>query len=152
MIRTLAIALWAAAVALGAERGVAMVEARREAARVAALRPPEPKIETHKAKPLSVPISRGGQMRGYVVMNLAFVVDATAAKAFGREVEPYLLDEAFSALYADASFDVDHLETYDLEKFKTGLAKRLDARLGAPVVRDVLIQEFNYVSAADLRK
>lgn len=152
MIRTLALAIWAAAVALGAERGAAMVEARREAARIAAARPPEPKIETRKARPLSVPISRGGQMRGYVVMTLAFVVDAAAAAAFGRDVEPYLLDEAFSALYADASFDADRLEAYDLDRFKTGLSARLAARLGAPVVRDVLVQEFNYVAASDLRK
>ena len=152
MIRTLIIALWSAVVALGAERGAIMYEARQEAARVAALKPPEPKIETRKAKPLSVPIARGGQMRGYVVMNLVYVVDAGAAAAFGRDIEPYLLDEAFSALYADASFDVDRIEAYDVERFKAGIGQRLQTRLGAPIVREVLIQEFNYVAAADLRQ
>lgn len=152
MIRTLGVALWAAAVALGAERGVVIVEARREAARLAALKPPETKIETRKAKPLSVPISRGGQMRGYVVMNLAYMVDSAAAAAFGRDIEPYLLDEAFSTLYADAGFDADHLDSYDLAGFKARLGERLKERLGGPVVRDVLVQEFNYVAVADMRR
>jgi|APMI01.1.fsa_nt_gi hypothetical protein len=152
MIRTIGIALWAAAVALGAERGVVLMEAKREAARAAALKPPEAKIETRKAKPLSVPISRGGEMRGYVVMNLAYMVDAGAAAALGRDIEPYLLDEAFSALYADQSFDADHLDAYDLTRFKTRLNERLNERLGAAVVRDVLVQEFNYVAVADMRK
>lgn len=150
MIRALALAAWAAAVALGAERGAIVFEARREAARLAALKPAEAKIETRKAKPLSAPISRGGRMRGYAVVSLAYAVDVGAAA--GRDIEPYLLDEAFSALYADAGLDPDHIEAYDLDRFKTAIVKRLDARLGAGVVRDVLVQEFNYVAASDLRR
>jgi hypothetical protein len=152
MIRTLLLALWSAGVALGAERGAYLVEAKREAARLAALKPPEARIETRKARALSVPISRGGQMRGYVVLNLAYVVDLAAATAFGRDVEPYLVDEAFSTLYADSNFDADKLEAYDVAAFKATVARRLGERLGAPVVKDVLIQEFNYVAASDLRK
>ena len=152
MIRSLLLAVWAAAVALAAERGAGMVEARREAARIAAEKPAEVRVETRKAKPVSVPISRGGQMRGYVVMNIAYVVDVAAAAAFGRDIEPYLLEQAFAALYADASFDADRLDAYDLARFKATLGERLAQRLGAPVVRDLLIQEFNYVAAADLRK
>lgn len=153
MIRAAILAVWVGVVALGAERALLQREARQqaEAATLAAAGPAE-RIETRKAKPLSAPIARGGRLRGYVVVQLAYVVESGEAARFGRDIDPYVLDEGFAALYADASFDPDHLETYDLARFKAALTERLAARMGARVVRDVLIQDFNYVAASDIRQ
>lgn len=153
MIRAVILSLWVGTVALGAERALLWREARQkaEAAALAAAVPVQ-SVETRKAKPLSAPIARGGRLRGYVVAQLSYVVDAQEAARFGRDVEPYVLDEGFATLYADASFDPDHLDTYDLARFKAALIERLATRLGARIVRDVLIQDFNYVAASDIRQ
>jgi hypothetical protein len=148
MIRLLLAGAIAAAAALGGMRGFEAWEARRAAALAAG---PPVVTEQRRAKPLTVPIVQDGALQGYIILQLAYVVDATALKASGLDPEPYLLDEAFRHIYGDASIDFRRLEKYDVDLLKRALDRRLPERLKTDAVKEVLIHEFNYVAKSDLR-
>lgn len=149
MLRVLLAGLWGCAVALGAQQGFSHWAAR-PAAVAAAGEGATPAGEIRRARPLSVPIVREGQIQGYVVAQFAWL--AEPGRTAGVDVEPYLLDEAFRAIYADARLDFRNLRKFDLDALRATLAARLRERLGEPILRDVLVHEFNYVSKSDLRQ
>lgn len=150
VLGTVLLSLWSAGFALGGVEGARWMDERRAAQ--AAHAKDERKFEVKKPKPLTVPIVQGGKMQGYVVVQLAYGVDLKAAAAFGADPEPYLLDEAFAYLYADATFNPAQVESYDLDRLKSALEKRVAQRIKSDAVRDILVQEFNYVAIADLRR
>ncbi|MBL8586928.1 MAG: hypothetical protein JNK46_00220 [Methylobacteriaceae bacterium] len=148
MMKSLIVGLWCAGVALGASHGWTCWEARRAAA--ALEKPPAP-VEMRKARPITVPVVQDGDIQGYVVIQLAYMVDSAAIKKAPFDPEPYLLDEAFRHVYADASLDFRRLEKYDVDRLKRALDQKVAARLKSDVVREVLVHEFNYVAKSDLR-
>jgi hypothetical protein len=144
------LSIWSAAFALGGAEGARRLEERKGAQPLQTTHG-DHKLDVKKPKPLTVPIVQSGKMQGYVVLQLAYSVDSKAAAAVG-DVEPYVLDEAFTFLYADVTFDPARLEAYDIDRFKSALLRRIAQRLKTDAVRDVLVQEFNYVAMADLRR
>lgn len=135
------IGLWLTAVALAAAFGAALMgsapphgDARAETAA----------IHPEKTRTINVPIILDGAMQGYVGMQFSYVADP-AAKAAGSSPETYLLDAAFNDVYMDTTFDFRHLERIDLPAFTKRLVTEVNGRLGAPVLKDVLVENFNYI-------
>ena len=136
------IGLWVIAVALGASYAVAIVETPVKADATAG----KAALEVQKTRVINVPIVAGGAVRGFIVAQFAYTVDAGKAKTLSVSPEVFLLDEAFRTLYADDKLDFLHLDKYDI----SGLTKRLvadtNARLGETIVHDVLVQDFTFIS------
>jgi hypothetical protein len=109
-------------------------------------------IEYRKTKEFTVPKISNGEIQGYIVAQLSFAVDAEVEKHVSAPPEAFLLDEAFRYIYNDDSMDFDNLRKYDLQKLTTSLKQSVNARLNANLVKDVLIQEFNYMSRSDIKK
>ena len=149
MIKLLATGIWSCAVALAVSWGVASWQPQPTAAPAHA----ETKgLELRKARPLNIPIVADGAVQGYVVAQLSFTVDPTAAKQVSISPEAILLDEAFRAVYSDNRLNFRHLEKYDLDRLTKDLVSRVRLRVNADVVKDVIVQEFNFVALSDLRK
>jgi hypothetical protein len=108
--------------------------------------------ESKKTRPIDVPIIADGIVQGYIVAQFVYVTDTEAAKALSVPPEAYLLDEAFKTFYADDKLDFQHLERYDLKKMQIDLIKKVNARLGVDVLKDVLVDEFNYVSKSEISR
>ena len=105
---------------------------------------PQATLQPDKTKTINVPIIVDGALQGYVGMQFSYVVEASAAKAMPVSPAIYLLDAAFSDVYMDKSTDFNHLDRMDLPAFTKRLVGETNARLGAPLVKDVLIESFNY--------
>ena len=148
MIRLLLLALWVAAVSLGSNDAVSAWKLARASA-------PEEKprgLETRKTRIINVPIIAKGQVQGYVVAQFNYVAESEALKSAAMPPDAVILDEAFRMLYAEEKIDFTKLQKADLgqivEKLKTQVARRLQTN----VVKDILVQEFNYVSKDEVRK
>ena len=98
-----------------------------------------------KLQPLTVPILSNGQVQGYVLARLSLEVDEKNAKAAELPPDPFVLDEAFRYLYAEADIDFRKLGRPDLNRIRGEILKRSSARLKSDLVKDVLIEEFNFV-------
>lgn len=153
MIKTVGIAAWAALVALGANFGVASWQQKKAAAAAA----PQPAgaadaTEIRKARSLNIPILHAGEIQGYVILQIAFAQDVALQKAAKIDPEPYVLDEAFRLVYGDKKLQLRDMERYDLDGLRKQLLERIRARLQGDIVRDVMLQEFNYVLKSDIRQ
>jgi hypothetical protein len=109
-------------------------------------------IDYKKTKEFTVPKIANGEIQGYIVVQLSYAVDAEVLKTVSAPPEPFLVDEAFRYIYDDDSIDFSDLKKYDLQKLTKALIALVNKRLNANLVKDVLIQEFNYMSRMDVKK
>lgn len=136
--------LWVVVVALGAAYGVALYLPSASDPAKAAAAPPAA-LQTQKTRVINVPVITGGALRGFVSAQFVFTQDGNLAKTVQLQPDVFLLDEAFRALYSDTAFDPDHVERYDLKKLTAALVKSTNERLGVPLIKDVLIENFSYI-------
>ena len=93
-----------------------------------------------------------GSVQGYIVAQFVYTEDPVVAKQLSVPPEAFLLDEAFKRFYSDTTLDFKHLERYNLSGFTKDLAKAVNKRLDGEVIKDVLVDEFNYVSKDEISK
>ncbi len=136
--------LWVVLVALGAAYGMALYLPSTSETGKAAAAAPAP-LQTQKTRVINVPVVTGGALHGFVSAQFVYTQDGNLAKTLQIQPDVYLLDEAFRAIYSDTAFDPDHVERYDLKKLTAGLVKSTNDRLGVPIVKDVLIENFSYI-------
>ena len=148
MIRIIMIGFWACLTTLAA--GYATTHFRAVAAHPAVTAPATPR-ELKKTKEFNVPKIRDGAVKGYIVAQLSFVVDNAAAAKAALPPDAFIVDEAFRYVYDDTSIDFDHLEAFDLNKMTKSLITGVNARLGGPVVTDIGIQEFTFLTVTQAK-
>ena len=137
------IGLWVTVVALGAAYAAASFTADRKAAgpeQVASA------TQSEKTRVINVPIIANGAVQGFVVAQFGYTADSAIMKKLTMSPEVFILDEAFRTLYSDDHLDFTHLEKYDINKLTSHLVKATNDRLGADVIKAVLIQDFTYFS------
>ena len=137
--------LWVVLVALGAAYGTALYWPSGSSDAKAAAANPSVVLQTQKTRVLNVPMVIDGALRGFVSVQFVFTEDATVLKTLQVPPDVYLLDEAFQAIYSDTALDPHHVEKYDLQKLTARLVKSTNERLGAPLIKDVLIENFAYI-------
>jgi hypothetical protein len=109
-----------------------------------------PAMEYKKLPAISIPMIADGAVQGYVVAELGYTYDQNAKAPVPPDA--YLLDETFRKVYSDTTIDFRHLEKYDVNGMTRDLARRVNQRLHAAVVKDVLVQAMNFVPKSDIPK
>ncbi len=142
MIKSALIAIWACAVMFGASIEIgAYLKTRAQttpSAEAAA-------SETRKTKEINVPIIRDGGVKGFVVLQLSYVVDLVEAKKLPVEPDPFVIDEAFRYIFDDDKIDFSHLDKIELDKMLRVLTFRVNTRTKSQVVTDMGIIECNFL-------
>ena len=112
----------------------------------------EQKIELKKTRAIYVPVIVGGNVQGYVVAQFAYTLDKTNLQHMQVPADVLLLDEAFRTLYSDSSLDFRHLEKYDLTKLTKDVVQKINTRFNGEVVKDVYMEEFNFIARDEIPK
>ena len=150
MIKLVLIGLWACLMTLASSYGASYWKASQE--RAASAGQSSQTIEYKKTKEFTVPKISDGAIQGYVIVQLSYSMDAAALKSANAPPEVFLLDEAFRYIYADDTVDFNNLKKYDFQKFAKNMIQNVNARMNGSILKDVLIQEFNYMSKTDMKK
>jgi flagellar basal body-associated protein FliL len=151
MVKLILVGVWACLMTLASTYAASMWKANQEKAAAAAAQA-APNIEYKKTKEFTVPKISDGAIQGYVIAELSYSVDPAAPKELAGPLDTLLLDEAFRYIYADDFVDFNNLKKYDLAKMTKILAQNVNARLNSSVVKDVTIQEFNFMTRSDMKK
>ncbi len=149
MMRLLIAGVWASLVALGS--AYAVITLQQGAESVSADGKPQRELEQIKTKTLSVPVIAEGKVQGYVVAEFLFTVDRGAASGLPEPLESFLSDGAFRSLYAGEKLNFGSLKKQDLDALGRTIAETVNARVNAPLVDSVLIQNLSYVSKDEIR-
>jgi hypothetical protein len=109
-------------------------------------------LEYEKTRVLNVPMIADGSVQGYIVAQFVFTIDAKTHRQMTVPPEAFVVDEAFRTIYGDETLDFRSLGRQDLSGLTTTIRERVNQRIQADVIQEVLIEEFNYVSKEDLRR
>ena len=150
MLKLILSGVWACIVTLGSSYAVTAWKANHPS-------PPAPEeavigLESKKTNPLDVPMIADGAVQGYIVAQFVFTADSATMRKLSVPPEIFVSDEAFRALYSDPDLDFRHLEKYDINKLTKTLVQKTNERLHMELVKDVLVQEFNYVTRDDMKR
>ena len=150
MIRSLLIGLWVCILTAGGSYAVAYWKEN------GSLLPQRDEyldgLQYQKTRALSVPMVENGSVQGYVVARFVYTVDARIMHQLSVPPEPFVVDEAFRKIYADERLDFRRLARYDLSLLTTAIKQRVNERMQADIVQDVLVEDFNYVSREEFQQ
>ncbi len=65
--------------------------------------------------------------------------------------QPFVLDEAFRHIYTDGKIEFDHMSKYNLDQITGEISEAVNKRLGTDLIKDVLVDELNYVDKQSLK-
>jgi hypothetical protein len=108
-------------------------------------------VEEITTEMTSVPMIRGGSIIGYVIIQLIFEADRNMLAKLKLEPKPYLIDAAFRAVYANPQTDFTRLKASDIDALTKTIGEEANKRIGGELVKQVLIQQLNYVRKEDIR-
>ena len=108
-------------------------------------------VEELTSELTSVPIIRGGDVSGYVIMQFSFAADRALLGDSKLDPMPYIKDAVFRVAFTNSEIDFRHLRTGDLDRLTDSIVTEANRRLGASIVRQVLFQQLNFVKKEDIR-
>lgn len=114
-------------------------------------KPEDRGVEQVTSELTSIPIITGGDVVGYVILQLSFAADKALMDQTKVDALPYLRDSAFRVIFSNAEIDFRHLRPGDLDKLTAAIREDANRRLGVALVRQVLFQQLNYVRKEDIR-
>lgn len=103
-------------------------------------------LQYHKTRVLSVPMIEDGSVQGYIVTRFVYTVESRIMQQLPFPPDPFVVDEAFRAIFADSRLDFRNLARYDLSILTASIKQRVNQRMQADVLQDVLLEDFNYVA------
>lgn len=146
MIRSLLISIWILSLAL--------VSAYFGATIKFSSKPQSPAGEEGPAlvtlKALTVPVISNGAMQGYVLAQLTLYMKRDLLKTLPQPPDLVVTDYVFRTIYAEEQVDFKHLTKQDLDKLSKSVLESVNARAGAPLVENVLIQELHYLNKQEV--
>lgn len=149
MIKTLLVGLWVCIVALGSS--YFFIQTNNSNAAHGPSEEEAAAIEFIKTDMVSVPIIKEGKVQGYLVAQLSFAVNKVESAKLGFEPTPYLVDVAYRTLYDSSAVDFSKLRPQDLTSLSKKISQGVNEKLGKEIVKDVLMNEINYVPRDEVR-
>ncbi|MHC1551731.1 hypothetical protein [Phyllobacterium sp. K27] len=146
MIRIVIIGLWICIVALGS---LYFAVQQNSAGAAVASHNPQP-LDDGKTEVFSVPIIIDGAVQGYVVTQLVYTIDSAVKASVKLPVSFFINDEIFQQFYGHYS-DVKDVQTVKFDDVKQAVIDGVNARFPEPLVKDLLVQQFNYISSKEIR-
>lgn len=149
MLKLVAIGVWVIVVTAGATFG--SVYLATSDSQVTSSDEPELGVEELKSEMTSVPIIRDGDITGYLILQLSFAADRRLLTERKLDPLPFLMDATFRVIFARTDVDFHRLRSKDLEEVTSDIVVEANARLGMGLVRQVLLQQVNFVRKSDIR-
>lgn len=100
---------------------------------------------------ISVPLMKDEEVYGYFLTRLVYTVEPAVVKTLSLPAEALLVDEVYTYLYANPEIDFADYAKLDLEKLRTGIREAVNKRVGKNLVHDVLIEQIDFLSKAEIR-
>ncbi|MBC8128986.1 MAG: hypothetical protein H7Y08_01540 [Rhizobiaceae bacterium] len=143
MIKLIAIGIWVCVASLGSSYVVASLQG-------GAAKEEKPAdyfvgLDYRSTNGITVPIVAKDKIRGYVLASFVYTIDGETASALKVPPDPFILDEAFRAVYTTSGFDFEKPEQFDLVALTSSIKEAVNARYKEEIVREVLIEQFDFL-------
>lgn len=146
MIRIAVIGLWICAVALGS----LYFAVRQNSATAAVTSQAGQSPDDGKTDVFSVPVIIDGEVQGYVVVQLIYTLDTAVKASINVPVSYFINDEIFRQFYGQYS-EAKDVQKVKFDDVKKSIIDGVNARFPTPLLRDLLVEQFNYISSKEIR-
>jgi len=109
------------------------------------------KLETIVLDTMSVAVIRKNAVRGYVILDVAFTVDAQKNKQLSVPIKYVIQNSVNNAILQDNKLNINRLDNFDADKFETLILAEINKKVGEPIVNEVLIQRIDFLTVEDVR-
>lgn len=116
--------------------------------------PPKPLLgglDYVKTDVISVPLIRDSRINGYFLTKLVYTVEPDKMAKLSVPAEALITDQVYSYLYGNPQIDFTKEATIDLNAFRKNIRDTINARIGADLVNEVLIDQVDYLTKDDIR-
>ncbi|QPC85415.1 hypothetical protein GA830_00630 [Mesorhizobium sp. NBSH29] len=153
MIKFLVAAIWICAVTIGAMvYSFQSSAARPEAGAEAGVEPAYfGGLDYVKTDVISVPVVKDNAINGYFIARLVYTVDPEKMKKLSIPAQSLIVDEVYTYLFSHPGIDFSAADMLDMDVFKTGIKDSLNKRVGDTLVHEVIVEQLDYLSKADIR-
>ncbi|MEZ2222473.1 hypothetical protein [Rhizobium sp. RCC_161_2] len=103
-----------------------------------------------KGEAINVPVISNGQVTGYFLTRISFMMDKGKASTLQPPLAALTTDELYSLLVGNKAIDVAHVETFNVAAFRDEIKKSMNERLGGDYVGDVLVEQLDYLSKNEI--
>jgi len=100
---------------------------------------------------ISIPVMVEGDVKGYLLVQLAFVMDEKIKSELDVPIVPFITDAVFAEFFG-AYADVHQIEKLRFEPSRERIIESSNQRFGAPVIKDLLMQQFNFITTEKLKE
>ncbi|KQW31711.1 hypothetical protein ASE36_05650 [Rhizobium sp. Root274] len=149
MGKILGIGLWVCIVTLGAVYGSIYLATAPAAPSAEA---EKPALELVRGEPITIPVLAGGDVQGYFLTRISFMMDKEKIKGQKLPVTEMMTDELFTLLVGNKMVDIANVGAFDVMAFRDEVKTEMNARLGEGMVDQVMIEQLDYVSKDAARK
>lgn len=144
MIKYLMLGVWICVLALGSAYAAILISGPPGASPEGSAETAEV-VEQVRTKRLSIPIIGDGKVKGYVLAQFVFNINGKSAQEMSVRPDIFLVDEAFKVIFSGEAINFSALEKPDATKLTDVIRKNINARFGEDFLKEVLVQELNYV-------
>lgn len=149
MLKLLLTGVWVCVVALGAV--YFSVQMAMPPAPVDEAATKKASMQLVKGESISIPLISNGTVNGYFLSRISLHVDKEKVAKIELPITQLMTDELFTLLAGSSMVNIANVSTFDIDRFKTGIRDGLNKKLGDEVVADVLVEQLDYLSKADIR-
>ncbi|MBP1853147.1 hypothetical protein [Rhizobium halophytocola] len=147
MIKLLIAGIWVCVVTLGAVYfSVDMATAPEKPADDAN----RPALELVRGETLTIPVFSSDGVKGYFLGRISFQMDKAKMAGQDLPMKELMTDELFTLLVGNKMVDLSNTSAFDLQGFRDHLKTDLNARLGQPLIQEVLVEQLDYLSKEDI--
>lgn len=150
MLKIVLLGVWLIVVTAGAVAGSGYIAALKKSDGEANA-PVDMGVEEVKADMTSVPMIRGGEIVGYLIIQLSFAVDKAVKEETKIDALPFVNDAAFRVIFGSSDLDFRRLTRADLDQITGQISDEANRRIGKKLVRQTLVQQLNFVRREDIR-
>lgn len=100
---------------------------------------------------ISVPLIRDSSVKGYFLTKLVYTVEPAEMAKLSVPATALMTDQVYSYLYANPQIDFTKTSTIDLDAFRKNIRDSINARVGANIVQDVLVDQMNFLTKDEIR-
>jgi hypothetical protein len=104
-----------------------------------------------KTEVMSVPLIRSGNVEGYFLSRLVYTVDPKELAKLKVPIDAVITDVVYSYIYTSPELDFTKAKLLDIDAFRKGIRERINAKVKYDLVRDVLVEQVDYLTRAEIR-
>ncbi|CAL9914548.1 conserved hypothetical protein [Candidatus Liberibacter solanacearum] len=97
---------------------------------------------------VAIPSISNGVLQAYFFVKLSFIVNDRQSKYYLKEIST---DYLYTLLSGPPMGDIVQIKSFGMDNFRKKIKEDLNLKLGSQFISDVLINELNYLSIADIR-